>query len=82
MDEPVVDKSFRRLRFVRRMRIAAITATIRSKPAMAIPIAKSRCGMQIVLGSYALEDCKLKKQKALTVLLLNFIITRKNLKYT
>ena len=62
MDDPVVDKSFLRLLFVRRIRIAAITATISSRPAIAIPIAKSRCGMHIVLGSYAFDDCNYKNE--------------------
>ena len=40
--------------------MAAITATIRRRPAIAIPMAKSLCGMQMVLGSYALADCNKK----------------------
>ena len=40
-----------RRRRVRRMRMARMTMAIRIKPAMAMPMAKSRCGKQMVVGS-------------------------------
>jgi hypothetical protein len=51
MDDPVVDRSFLLLRLDRRQRIAAMTMSMSMRPAIAMPIAKSRCGKQIVEGS-------------------------------
>ena len=51
MELPVVDRSFLRLRFESRHRIAAMTIRMRMRPAMAMPMANSRWLKQIVEGS-------------------------------
>jgi len=47
----VVDASFLRRRRASRIKIAAITANIKTRPAIAIPMAKLRCEMQMLFGS-------------------------------
>ena len=42
MDEPVVDKSLRRRLLDKRHRMAMMTIRMMTRPAMAMPIAKSR----------------------------------------
>jgi hypothetical protein len=47
----VVDTSFLRLRRASRIKMVAITASMSTRPATAMPMAKLRCEMQMLFGS-------------------------------
>lgn len=74
MDEPVVDMVLCRL-LVSRTKIAATTASMRIRPAIAMPIAKLLCDMQKLFGS----SIVCKRIRKIQKILISYILILINL---